>query len=180
MGLSKATQDFFFQAMRHGWASGIKGNEVSGMRNHRRIEFPDPKGKFLLEERYEVSTDVQSRLQLRLSGSIIIFLHEVEIWSMTYVGKYKKEALPLLKLALMQNYNSDTFIGGRGPIDFSELEEKGPGQLIYENKPRSSPSKFGDQFSGDERIYRIPLTGVVEIVLGTYHYSGGAIVPRPE
>lgn len=180
MGLSKAVQAFFFDAMRSGWASGIKGNEVHGMPNHRRIEFPDPKGRFLLEERYEVSTDVQSRLQLRLSGSIIIFSHEVEVWSMTYRGKYKKDALPLLRLALMQNYKDSVFVGGRGPLEFTESGKREPGKLVYENKPRVSPEKFGDQFSGDDRIYRIPESGVVEIVLGTYHYSGGAITPRPK
>lgn len=180
MDLSKAVQAFFFEAMRHGWASGIKGNEVPGMRNHRRIEFPDPKGRFLLEERYEVSTDLQSVLQVRLSGSIIIFSHGVEIWSMIYKGKYKKEALLLLQEALMENYNRNIFIDGRGPIDFPESGKREPGKLVYENKPRFSPSKFGDQFSGDERIYRIPLKGVIEVVLGTYHYSGGEIIPRPK
>lgn len=178
MGLSKAVQVFFFEAMRNGWASGIKGSEVRGMPNHRRIEFPDPKGRFLLEERYEVSTDLESQLQLRLSGSIIIFSHEVEVWSMTYKGKYKKDALPLLRLALMQNYKANIFVGGRGPFELTESETRKPGELVYENKPSLLPEKFGDPFRGDERIYRIPLQGVIEIVLGTYHYSGWGIIPR--
>jgi hypothetical protein len=124
--LAETAKKFFFEAMRHGWASGeakFVATEFRGWKEktwfYKNPDFPN----FVLVDKYETVSD--SRVS---HGRKSISYLDVPIWFMDYGGWYDKEVIPFLKEALMLAYSSEVFCGGRGRASFTRNEAY-PGML---------------------------------------------------
>ncbi len=72
----------------------------------------------------------------RSGGVTLIYYNEIPIWEMHYTGYYEPEAIPTLKKAMLANFESGEFVGGRGPLEFID------GDYLYENTPKGSGTDF--------------------------------------
>jgi len=136
----KKTQEFFLKAMLQGWISGAEETKVPHMPGYRTIPFRD--GDLFLLDCYCVNPNSS-----KSAGTTTIWYRDIPVWIMQYGGFYRKSEISFLKHALRCAYESNVFIGGRGPIDYRE------DQLLYENSPNFD--EF-EGFSGIETIYRLP------------------------
>ncbi len=135
--LLQQAQQCFFAAMMQGWAAGTKAVPVPDMPGHKQIVYED--GKFRVIDRFGVSNSGRS------AGTTTIWFSDEPIWFMSYGGFYRKEDIPFLKRALMQDYGEWNFHGGRGPDSIRE------GVLHYINHVDVG-SRFS-RFQGKEVIY---------------------------
>lgn len=159
-------QEFFLDAMRHGWASGQvsfhsvqSANRVKKSWNYTNPNFPD----FSLVEAYSVFES--SRMSF---GRKIINYNGAPIWYMHYGGWYKEKVIPFLKEALLSAYNNNQFHGGRGRSGYYNNDGQFHG-FLYRNNIVSN--NFGN-FSGREFITDEFGRGI----LGEHHYFGGLLI----
>ncbi len=148
----------FFEAMKKGWAAGVKAVPVPGMPGYKEIEFQ--MGDFRLLDRYCVS-DAGS------AGTKTIWYQDKPVWFMSYGGHYPKEVIPFLKHALMLNYECCQFNGGRGPKSFRE-HHLYP-DMIYQNN-----ANFGSTFEGFKGVEIVIAVG--RPPLGQHEYFGMALI----
>lgn len=148
-------QQFFFKAMIRGWAAGVQKIKIAEMPGYKAIPFQE--GEFRLLDCYCVNPHSQMS-----AGTTTIWFQGVPVWVMNYGGYYEERAILFLKRALLETYEAQRFVGGRGPIMYSE------GPLVYVNTPRLN-GFVG--FEGHEKVF--DLAGVQ---LGYHTYSGMGLV----
>lgn len=157
-------QKFFFEVMRHGWASGEAKFVTNEFRDWKekawKYESPDFRD-FVLEDRYQIYLD--SKVS---DGRKLITYLDRPIWYMYYGGWYDKEVIIFLKEALMDAYNANVFCGGRGPTNFTRNEVY-PG-MLYVNQ--GDPLDFTG-FRGRELV-----TDPFGKLRGTHDYFGGLMI----
>ena len=131
-------QSFFFKAMVSGWASGVEKIKIADMPMYKAMPFRE--GDFYLIDRYCVN-----KKSLKSAGTTTIWYRDVPVWVMNYGGFYEESVIAFLKNALFDAYSEQEFVGGRGPLSYSELEG-----LNYVNRPL-----LGDfaKFEGREEIF---------------------------
>jgi hypothetical protein len=95
------------------------------------------KGDFRVVDRY-------GSIGEKSTGTTTIWLENKTIWFMSYMGHYRKEDLPFLKLVLSCVYERGEFLGGRGPKSATN------GDLVYTNQVSEGSSFRG--FRGEETI----------------------------
>ena len=129
---------FFFKAMVNGWASGCEKIKIADMPAYKAISFRD--GNFYLLDRYCVVSKSQ-----KSAGTTTIWYRDEPVWVMNYGGFYEESAIVFLKRALLEAYKEREFVGGRGPIFYSENEG-----LNYVNRPLLEDFA---KFEGREEVF---------------------------
>jgi hypothetical protein len=103
------------------------------------------------------------------SGETTIWFKECLVWHMQYSGWYQQGAVPLLKTALNQNYSTNTWHGGRGPMEW-ELDHS---SLIYINQTGHITGKTDfSRFEGIEMIGEKGRNNALTTI-GVHRYHGG-------
>ena len=164
---TKKIQDFFFEAMKSGWAQPVPKIPLpeqfyGGKAIPYRREVQD--GFYLLDY-YFVNPDSNYSY-----GTTVIWFDDKPVWMMHYGGWYDEKVIPFLKRALARNYNENVFLGGRGP----ERLEGEDHTLQYLN--RVEKNDFSD-FRGCEEIittseqWKMP----VGTPMGKHRYFGGTL-----
>ncbi|MBI2635152.1 MAG: hypothetical protein HYW79_01245 [Parcubacteria group bacterium] len=153
-------EEFFFEAMRSGWAMPVPKTPILGLPGSKSIPFRA--GEYYLLDYYLVAPGSSSS-----HGTTVIWIAEKPVWIMHYGGWYDKKVVPFLKRALMRNYSNNIFIGGRGP----ERLEGENHTLQYLNKVEKND--FGS-FRGHEYIVATSeQVGVPGQKFGEHYYFGG-------
>lgn len=152
-------ETFYLEAMRHGWAAGAEKAFILGLPGAKTIPYKfkeEERGLYLLDW-YFAPPDSANGAS---AGTTIIYYRGVPVWAMHYGGKYAKEEIPFLKLALTKAYELPIFCGGRGlPVFYQDYKK-----LLYINQPEKSSSFTA--FQGEEMIFN--LTTGVKIGWHTY------------
>lgn len=157
-------QEFFFEAMRAGWATPAPKQPVPSLSGTKSISFE--KGELKLLDYYFVAPESNHSY-----GTTVIWESGIPRWIMHYGGFYRKQDIPLLKAALLASYSKNEFRGGRGPQYFT-LE--GFGHPMYSNDVKDTEMGF-KKFRGHEWI-TIPDPGYAEVdVLGEHEFFGGLL-----
>jgi len=174
-------EDFFFKAMvSSSWASDGQCVEIELGDLYKHKEFSFYGDGFWMVDRF-CGNDYCS--QSFGTTSILVWDGDLQkwqpVWAMQYSGWYEKEAVPFLKLALMENYAKRIFHGGRGPRDFeiddcqfqySCVSHRGYiGDLV-----RGRGTSF-NRFWGNEGIRDNDNGGRI---VGEYQFSGQILLPR--
>ena len=100
-------------------ASGGEGKVLGDLLEQREFNFHGEPDRLWMVDRFCGNNYCSESF-----GTTVILawdpdLHKYQnVWVMQYSGWYEKEAIPFLKLALMENYAKRIFHGGRGPRDF--------------------------------------------------------------
>lgn len=154
-------QAFFFRAMQYGWASGNDGVSIAALTGWKQISFADPEPAFaglhLLDQWGE---DPVSGFP---TGSTLITYYGVLAWAMWYGGgAYSKEAIPILRAALMRKYSAFEFEGGRGPRSF--IDQSGARYI----------NRWSGTFKRFEGIEQVQLPGKLG---GSHEFWGGSLLP---
>ena len=161
--LIEKAEQFFFEAMRHGWASGEAEFAVTQLPNSKikTWTFPSEPKDFKLMDSYYVANSNRSYIGIK-----VLYHDKKLIWYMSYGGWYEKRAIALLKEALMHSYKHNQFRGARGPASFYN-NSLYPG-ILYTN--HFNPFGFG-RFRGREFI-----TDGFGKVLGEHNGFGGLVI----
>ncbi len=107
----KEIEAVFFAAMIAGYAAEANKSVVSTFPRLKLI--PYTKGNYTVHDGYYTKNTSNASF-----GSTIIWHRGEPVWSISYQGRYDERAIPFLKRALMVNYASHIFNGGRGPAEF--------------------------------------------------------------
>ncbi len=102
-------------------------------------------GDFTVRIMWTAETESGQRFE-----TVTVFYLGLPAWQMNFAGMYPEATVPFLGRALVKQYTSGEFIGGRGPHLFTE------GGLVYLNhsQNRGAPdTKPGVRFSGRDEIY---------------------------
>ena len=102
---SEEIQEFFFNGMLNGYASGVKAVAEPGLPGYKRTEYKE--GDFYLLDRW-----VTTPLSDKSVGDTTIWHRDMPVWVMHYGGRYDKHVIPFLKRALHRTYKSRVFIAG--------------------------------------------------------------------
>jgi hypothetical protein len=158
---SERIEEFFFEAMKQGWAAPVQKLPIPGLPGSKSIPFTS--GEYSLLDYYFVAPDSDVSY-----GTTAIWVADKPVWIMHYGGWYNKQVIPFLKRALMRNYSCNVFLGGRGP----ERLEGEDHTLQYINNVEQSD--FGN-FRGHECIISTSHnTGLLPgSKFGDHHYFGG-------
>lgn len=158
----KKIEEFFFEAMKSGWATPIPKTSIPHLPGSKSIPFR--KDEYYLLDYYFVAPGSNSSY-----GTTVIWVAEKPVWIMHYGGWYDKAVIPFLKRALMRNYSENIFFGGRGP----ERLEGEDHTLQYLNKVELN--HFGS-FQGYEHIIATSKQiGIPGQKLGEHYYFGGLL-----
>ncbi len=153
----KEVEDFFFSAMATGsWAAGGKATTISDLPGFKVI--PVRQGDFYLLDYYSLTPGSR-----RSAGSVTIWWQGIPVWIMHFGGEYPREAIHLVKTALMEAYTNRLFMGGRGVTSLSDPI------FAYTNVPRKRD--FAD-FAGREFV-RLLATGEQ---VGWHNYWGMSLI----
>ena len=106
--IRRHAQVFFFDAMKEGYAADSEPGTLLQVPGSKTQEYSE--GPWRLLDTYLVTP-----LGDQSGGTTFIWYDDIPIWMMQYIGSYSKEALFCLKIALMENYGKNIFLGGRGP-----------------------------------------------------------------
>lgn len=144
MGIALSQQevlDFLFEAGAKTYAGGMARTTIPELPGSRVLAYERPPYRYV---------DCYFSVGENSFGQAGIW-HEAlpagPVWGMQYRGWCKdKRAIPLLKRALLYAYEHRIFLGGRGPLRFSNDEEGS----VYRNYP-SRPGSFEDS-EGEEEI----------------------------
>ncbi len=149
-------QSFFFKTIVGGWAVGGQKIKIADMPGYKAITFRD--GDFYLLDRYCVTPNSP-----KSAGTTTIWFQDVPVWLMNYGGFYQESAIAFLKRALLQTYVTHQFVGGRGPLVYTE------GNLVYVNQPRLNDFT---KFEGREEV----LNTESGVLLGFHEYWGMSLL----
>lgn len=152
--------EFFFEAMRSGWATSSPKKPLPGLLGTKSISFE--KGDLKLLDYYYVAPKSDCSY-----GTTVIWQSEIPRWVMHYGGFYEKRAIPTLKAALQDAYSRNFFYGGRGPDLFI-----GDSPFRYENKLDNPASGGFEDFCGHERVCDV----YEEREVGWHDYFGGLLI----
>lgn len=161
----ESIQDFFFEAMRKGWASGAKAEAFfSPLQGSKSYQYKNTNGFYLIDYFLVAPGSKHSY------GTTVIYLELKPIWVMHYGGWYEKGVMPFLRRVLMRNYSENVFMGGRG----SEILEGEDHTLVYTNQVQQNGFS---SFKGHEWIEATSLHSGVPAgtKLGEHHYFGGVL-----
>ncbi|MFA5173233.1 MAG: DUF5680 domain-containing protein [Candidatus Paceibacterota bacterium] len=155
----EGAKEFFFEGMLaryFGHRDGKKITKIESSDGCNDIVFRD--GDFKVVDRFYITPDSDFS-----AGTTTIFFENKPVWWMAYGGCYPAEAIAFLKMALKENYERGTFLGGRGP---KLVEEE---NFVYRNEVRMSDFKI---FNGRESIVDLE----AEKELGFHEYFGMALI----
>jgi hypothetical protein len=149
------TQVFFSRAMSNGWVT--KGKTKPGpFPGWKAFTYEDPKIHPHGEKPYKlIDTWYADPKTDKSVGTTAIYFGQTLLWQMHYGGWYRPSAIPTLMVALRNAYESNHFVGGRGPEKFVL------GQITYENVATDASFRHG---FGNETVKR------GKELLGTHWY----------
>ena len=157
-----AIQDFFFQAMLRGYVDDKAPiGTIPELPGSKTFTFCSPDEKFTLRDVWFGVGQINFGLTIiweKLVNSRVF----IPVWKMSYEGRYRADAIPVLNEALHLAYSNKTFLGGRGPAIW-RLQE-----FVYRNFP-DSQSNF-QKFSGHEKVMHHNGKS-----LGSHSYEGGIL-----
>ncbi|MBI2003669.1 MAG: hypothetical protein HYS78_01695 [Parcubacteria group bacterium] len=156
---AQTAEQFFFEAMKGGWAMPVPKSHIPALPGSKSIPFRI--GEYTLLDYYFVAPGSDSSY-----GTTVIWVTERPFWVMHYGGWYKKEAIPFLKAALRQAYSQNQFVGGRGPNSY---HEKGH-PFWYRNHIENFANSFA-RFHGFEDVVNTEN----DEVLGEHRFFGGLL-----
>ncbi len=156
---AQTAEQFFFEAMKSGWAMPVPKSPIPALPGSKSIPFR--LGEYTLLDYYFVAPGSDSSY-----GTTVIWVAERPFWVMHYGGFYKKEAIQFLKAALRATYSQNQFVGGRGPREYRE--EGNP--LLYRNHIESSANSFA-RFHGFEDVVNTE----TDKTLGEHRFFGGLL-----
>jgi hypothetical protein len=162
---SKLLEEFFLESAAKTYAG--KGE---------KIILPDGSKQYLISARELTYVDTYVTNGEFSGGWTRIFMGGKPAWLKQYHGWCKndeKRVLDFLKHALSAQYERGIFYGSRGPRFLWELESRGVGSLVYEN--RTQPHSSFTHFGGRERIYQSPAW---DTDLFWHRYMGLLLLPR--
>lgn len=133
----KQIQTFFFKSMTEGWTTKDQKIEITDMPGYKAIPFRN--GDFYLLDRYCVTPR-----STKSAGTTTIWFQNIPVWLMNYGGFYEDGAILFLKQALRETYERGQFVGGRGPLTYTD------GSSVYVNKPLLN--NFS-KFEGREEVF---------------------------
>jgi len=112
-----AIEKCFFEGMRRGWASGAPAKANFPFNGAKGYEFhPLIVGELDRHLHYMTLFDyffTNQESRTSYGTTVILYLGN-PVWVMNYGGWYRKEAVPIVKKALMAAYKENLFCGGRG------------------------------------------------------------------
>lgn len=155
-------QNFFFDAMLHGWAAGVEARLVPNMPRYQEI--PYQRGDFSMVDRWCSGSGG------KFSGTKTIDYQSVPVWQMHYAGWYEEGVISFLKFVLFDTYQGSKFLGGRGTY---ALIDRGK-HLAYANQPEPRSSFL--EFSGQEFIRHTKGTTVETKQKGECRYFGMSLI----
>ena len=156
---TRATKACFFEAMLAGYASGVEKGAIPEMPGSKAIEWTnDRNGNWRVLDTYIVTP-----FSAYSGGTTLIWLNDIPVWMMQYLGHYPKEAIPCLRAALRTAYEAEEFFGGRGPEIFTH---KG---YTYVNNVRVND--FFMDARGEEMIF-----GPDGSIIGKHSYQSTFLV----
>lgn len=144
----------FFEAMRNGYVSGKTPSQLKD----KSFCIQYVKGLWRVTDRWDVGV----LPCINVSGETRIFYDNIQVWVMQYFGAYAQKVIPFLKGALLENYQKNIFLGGRGPQEYTSEN------LTYQNKIDAGSSFHN--FRGEERIFHD------EHLMGEHRYQGGLLI----
>jgi hypothetical protein len=162
-------EEAFFEAMRHGYASGVISpavretrTDIAGM---KRVVFDsyNPRGDLRVIDQWTETPG--SRWS---SGFTLITYQNIPVWIMHYGGWYNPEVTQFLKECLLDNYTKGLFDGGRGPNGYRK------GRMVYGNESDNTTDYSFREFSGNEMIK--DTRG--DITDGHHWYHGHLLIPQ--
>ena len=151
-------REFFFDAMRNGYAAKVEKIGIPHM-NHKGIPYKSRDGQFYLIYAYCVNT-----LTSYSAGTTTIFHKDQPVWWVNYVGRYQPGSTKYLKEALKSAYDRNLFCGGRGPVECRTSDG-----YTYKNHLEINSFQL---FSGKEKLLD-PAGNMV----GFHEYSGRELAP---
>lgn len=154
-------REFFFESMRRGYAFSAPSTPIPGLPGSRSIRYE--RGDLVL-----VDCWFEAQVLGASHGMTVILRAGRPMWAMHYGGWYHYRVLPFLKRALGLNYDSDIFLGGRGPARLEGEDHT----LQYINRVECS---FFSDFRGHEQIITTSQGAGFPpgTVLGEHRYFGG-------
>ena len=132
-------QSFFFKAMVEGYAVDGQKIKIANMPGYKAIPFRD--GDFYMLDCYCVTPNSS-----KSAGTTTIWFQDAPVWFMSYGGFYEEGAIAFLKLVLRKTYEAQQFVGGRGPLVYTESS------LLYVNYPHHNDFA---KFDGREEVFNI-------------------------
>src|SRR3989344_1373024 len=156
---AQTAEQFFFEAMKSGWAMPVPKSPIPSLPGSKSIPFRI--GEYSLLDYYFVAPGSDSSY-----GTTVIWVAERPFWVMHYGGWYKKEVIPFLKAALRETYSQNQFVGGRGPQRYRNDEYP----FLYCNDVGWIQCNFSN-FHGLEYV----LDETQTQRLGEHSYFGGPI-----
>ena len=157
---AQTIEQFFFEAMKSGWAMPVPKVPIPSLPGSKSIPFRI--GEYSLLDYYFVAPGSDSSY-----GTTVIWIANRPVWVMHYGGWYKKEVIPFLKAALRMAYSQNQFIGGRGPQRYKNCHYP----FLYCNDVGWIQCTF-ENFHGLE--YVLDQTQIQR--LGEHRYFGGLLI----
>jgi len=173
----EVVKQFFFRGMLDGYVNpnSVKFKDLRVVFPTVHFEMPGSNCKFYCKD---IDDKKLQLVDLWFStgisdlggGMTVIWVNDEPVWMMNYGGRYRKEAIPTLKLVLRTSYEKKEFNGGRGPSRFFN------GDFYYSNEPT------GDfcNFFGREDISITNERNEPAAWFGGHHYHGFLLVPVEE
>lgn len=149
----EAAEEFFFEGMVNGFASGVKPQQNKPFPGSYTHQYA--RGQLSLIDTWLVNPHTFST-----AGMTTILWNALPIWFMQYHGWYHTDAISTLQDALKSAYVEKRFRGGRGSAIFDTPFYR------YTNDFRDDDFR---SFSGEERI----VTRYTNQEAGTHKYTGG-------
>jgi len=147
----------FFEAMQQGYAAGVEAKLLEGHPGWKVYEWHN--AHWRVEDGYYVNPDTGKSF-----GNTHIEHEGKLIWCMSYAGFYYPDAANSLKWSLLETYQKNQFVGGRGPLYHKNT------CFEYYNMPVES--KF-ENFHGYEQILN---ERAGHRVWGWHRYFGMALI----
>ncbi|MBI1984724.1 MAG: hypothetical protein HYS60_01275 [Candidatus Wildermuthbacteria bacterium] len=169
-------KETFFKFQQEGYASDAVKNKTAkiahritiiGLEGYKGIEWEE--GPWRVVDCWTVEQNTQTDM-VKSAGFTTIWHKKIPIFVMHYGGAYVKSVVPFLKKALLVNYETSYFEGGRGPSSFQE------GSLLYLNDTtcKEFPNVSNPSFKGEEKILEFGLEDQVShgVLRGWHRYFG--------
>lgn len=165
-------RDFFFEAMRKGYAGGAEKTSIPGLPGIEAIPYKFD-GKGYIVDFYLMDWYAAPEGSLKSAGSTMIWYKDQPVWVMHYGGFYQNKAIPFLKEALFTAYQRRMFYGGRGQSFYLNPEW----EMGYINRLASGDFfpmdiEAFESFEGREEIFDLQTSES----LGWHRYWGCTLI----